>query len=84
MTNANPDSGTDTAFLREKLTTLHRDAIFLFSHAQGVDALYDTIKTEISPAANSMPALMESLIERASKLAEGLEALEVEAQRAGL
>ncbi|MDB6179563.1 hypothetical protein PAF17_19000 [Paracoccus sp. Z330] len=58
------------------LEDLHRDALFLHAFAQGVEELFDTIKTESSPASNAMPAFFESLIERASRLQGDIEALD--------
>lgn len=55
------------------LDDIHHDAVFLHAFAQGVAELHDTLKTEVSPASNSMPALFESLIERAAKLAHDIE-----------
>ena len=55
------------------LSDLQRDAVFLHAMAQGLDALYDTIATDISPASNSMPAMFESLIQRARLLADDLD-----------
>lgn len=56
------------------LEDIMHDAIMLHAFAQGLYELHDTIKTERSPASNSMPAMFDSLIERAHRLAEDIEA----------
>ena len=59
------------------ISELQSDAIFLHAMAQGMDVLYDTIKTDLSPASNSMPAMFQSLIERADRLAQDLEGVKL-------
>jgi len=80
MENNDPTSGHDTG-LPKTLSDLQSDAIYLHAMAQGIDALYDTLRPEISPASNSMPAMFQSLIERARRLADDLETLESAAKR---
>jgi hypothetical protein len=65
------------------ISQLQSDACFLHAMAQGVDALFDTISTELSPASNAMPAMFQSLIERADRLAQDLDAMESEMRQAG-
>lgn len=55
------------------LDDLHSQAVYLHAFAQGMDELNEQIKAEISPAANAMPAMFQSLIERADILANDLE-----------
>lgn len=58
------------------LDDIHRDAIFLHAFAQGVAELYDQVEATPTPVTNSMPAMFESLIERADRLAGEIEAYE--------
>jgi len=55
------------------IADLQSDAVFLHAMAQGIDVIYDTIKTDLSPASNSIPAMLQSLIERADRLANDLD-----------
>ncbi|TJZ93839.1 hypothetical protein FA743_00760 [Paracoccus gahaiensis] len=55
------------------LNDIHRDAVFLHAFAQGVAELHETLKTDLSPASNSMPAMFETLIDRASRLVNDIE-----------
>lgn len=52
------------------------DAVMLHAFAQGVNELHDNLKVEVSPASNAMPALLDSLIQRAKQLSEDLERIE--------
>lgn len=53
------------------------DATMLHALAQGVAELHDLIKTDLSPASNAMPAMLDSLIARADQLANDLSVLEM-------
>lgn len=64
------------ALVARTLDDIHRDAVFLHAFAQGLAELHDTLKTDLSPASNSMPAMFESLIDRASRLADDIEIYE--------
>ena len=66
--------GQATVRKARPLEDIMHDAIMLHAFAQGLYELHDTLKTDRSPAANSMPAMFDSLIERAHKLAEDIEA----------
>lgn len=57
------------------LDKLCRDATYLHAMCEGVDALYDRVETDPSPASNAMPAMLESLIHRAERLLQDLEEL---------
>ena len=76
MTTINPTSGNAPS-VSERLRDMHVDAVYLHAMAQGIDALFDTIETERSPASNSMPAMFQSLIERADRLANALEGVKL-------
>lgn len=80
MTNSNAATANNPT-LRETLSDLQTDAVYLHAMAQGVDALYDTIATDLSPASNAMPAMFQSLIERAEKLVAGIDALELRVRK---
>lgn len=58
------------------IADIMHDAIMLHAFAQGVYELHDTLKTDRSPASNAMPAMFDSLIERAHRLAEDIEAFD--------
>ncbi|WP_050524913.1 hypothetical protein [Pseudorhodobacter wandonensis] len=64
---------TENATTPKTISDLQTDATFLHAMAQGIDVLYDIIKTDLSPASNSMPAMLQSLIERADRLAQDLD-----------
>jgi hypothetical protein len=81
MTTINPTSGNAPG-LRDALSGLTFDAVNLHAMAQGIDALYDTITTELSPASNAMPAFLKSLIDCADKLRDDIETLENEMRKA--
>lgn len=72
MTASNPASGNNPAMPKTK-SELQSDAVFLHAMIQGIEVLYDTIKHDLSPASNAMPAMFESLLERASRLADDLD-----------
>lgn len=63
------------------ISDLQHDATMLHAFAQGVYELHDLIKTDLSPASNAMPALLDSLIERADRLANDLGAFETAGRR---
>ena len=70
--------------LPKSIRDLQHAACMLHAFAQGVAELHDTLKTDMSPASNAMPALFESLIERADRLANELDALQTAQRRAQL
>lgn len=70
-------SATDTGLPVKTISDLQSDATMLHAFAQGVAELHDLIKTDLSPASNAMPALLDSLIERADRLANDLSILEM-------
>ena len=70
--------------LPKSIRDLQHDACMLHAFAQGVAELHDTLKTDTSPASNAMPALFESLIERADRLSNELDALQTAMRRAEL
>jgi hypothetical protein len=82
MTTINPNSGNAPG-LREAVSKLQVESVFLHAMAQGIDALHDTLVVECSPASNAMPALFKSLIEWADKLSIGIEELENAIRKAG-
>lgn len=82
MTTINPNSGNAPG-LREAVSKLQVESVFLHAMAQGIDALHDTLVIECSPASNAMPAMFKSLIEWADKLSLGIEALENEIRKSG-
>jgi len=82
MTNNNPTSG-NTPGLREVVSKLQVDAVYLHAMAQGIDALHDTLVVETSPASNAMPAMFKSLIDWADKLSLGIEELEHAIRQSG-
>jgi hypothetical protein len=55
------------------IQSCQHDAVFLEAMIQGVEVIYDSISTDLSPASNAMPAMFESLIARAQKLAADLD-----------
>lgn len=58
-------------------------AAMLHGHAQGLDVLMDGIQRTASPASNAFCPILDSLIERAERLASALENLERENPTAG-
>lgn len=80
-TEMNAISATDTALPVKTISDLQVDACMLHGFAQGLAELHDMIKTDLSPASNAMPPMFASLIERADRLANDLDALNT-AQRA--
>lgn len=77
----NAISATGTG-LPKSIRSLQHDACMLHAFAQGIAELHDTLKTDTSPASNAMPALFESLIERADRLSNDLDALETAQRKA--
>lgn len=67
------DTGLPDARKARPLDEIMHDAIMLHAFAQGVYELHDTLKTDQSPASNAMPAMFDSLIERAHRLAADIE-----------
>lgn len=64
------------------ISDVQLDAVMLHGLAQGVVELYDLIETKPGGAASSMPAILESLMERAGRLSDDLEEMErLERQR---
>lgn len=55
------------------LEDIHHYAVFLHAFAQGVAEIDDTLKNDLSPPANSMPAMFDTLIDRASLLVNDIE-----------
>lgn len=79
----NAISANDSGLPRKAkpIDEIMHDAIMLHAFAQGLYELHDTIKTERSPASNSMPAMFDSLIERALRLSEDIEAFDFAERR---
>ena len=71
----NAISATDTGLPVKTISDLQADATMLHAFAQGVAELHDLIKTDLSPASNAMPAMLDSLIARADRLSCDLDAL---------
>lgn len=72
MTANNPASGNKPA-MPKTISELQKDAVFLHAMIQGVEIVYEEVSRDCSPASNAMPALFESLLERARRLANDLD-----------
>lgn len=57
------------------LEEVHTDAIMLHALIEGAEVIYDQIKTELSPAANSMTAVIRTLLVQSDGLARDIERL---------
>ncbi len=69
MNTNNPAPGNDTGLPAITIGDLYRDSIMLHALAQGVEVLFDQVELVLpSPAANSLTAIIECLVQRADKL----------------
>lgn len=82
MTTEQRACANDTGLPVKTIKDLQSDATMLHGFAEGLAELYDVIDCKPSPASNAMIPMFASLIERADRLANDLDAFESAQPRA--